>query len=82
MITVDEILAILGLYTLFGFLFMMAISFITDSEGLEFVNPVWLYKKYKVNWFGAMALTIVITVFVFPYALAYWFYKLCTVGRK
>lgn len=53
-----------------------------DSDGIEFVNPVFLYKRYKVNWFGAFFLAIIFNLLIFPFAIIYWIYKLCTVGRE
>lgn len=52
-------------------------------NGWEFVNPYWVYKYCKtVNWFGATMLALFFT-FISPVgAVCYWFYKLCTVGRK
>ena len=66
-------------------LFSMSTCYIetfTNSDGLEFVNPVWIYKKYGVNWFGAALLSLFFNMLTLPYALCYWIYKLCTVGRK
>ena len=61
---------------------MAILGDMTKSEGLEFVNPIWLYKEYKVNWFGAGFIGILLTVLTLPYSIFYWIYKLCTVGRK
>lgn len=52
-----------------------------DSDGFEFVNPVFLHKRIRVNWFGAVLLAIIFNILVLPYAVFYWIYKLCTVGR-
>lgn len=54
----------------------------TMADGLEFVNPTWLYKRYKINWFGAIFIAILFNILCFPFSICYWFYKLCTVGRK
>lgn len=58
------------------------ISQVTNSRGFEFVNPIWLYKKYRVNWFGAAFLAIIFNILAISCAVCYWIYKLCTVGRK
>jgi hypothetical protein len=50
--------------------------------GVCFCNPKWIYNYTKTNWFGAIFLTILANVALGPSALCYWFYKLCTVGRK
>ena len=52
-------------------------------EGWEFVNPYWVYKYCKtVNWFGATMLALFFTLICPIGAIGYWFYKLCTVGRR
>lgn len=51
------------------------------SHGFEFVNPAWLHKRIRVNWFGAVLLAIIFNILVLPDAVLYWIYKLCTVGR-
>ena len=53
------------------------------ADGWEFVNPFFVYKYCKsVNWFGAFVLAMFLTA-ICPFgALCYWFYKLCTVGRR
>ena len=52
------------------------------TTGLCFCNPKWIYNHTKTNWFGTIFLTILANVAFGPTALCYWFYKLCTVGRK
>lgn len=53
-----------------------------DSEGFEYVNPIWIYKKYRVNYFGAAMICIFYNLISPIGSICYWFYKLCTVGRK
>ena len=45
-------------------------------------NPKWVYNHTKTNWFGTICLTILTNAVFGPAALCYWFYKLCTVGRR
>ena len=45
-------------------------------------NPITIYKNHNVNYFGAFLITIFSNCFLFGHAICYWFYKLCTVGRK
>ena len=52
------------------------------SEGFEFVNPLWVYRWNRVNWFGAVVVSTIYAAFCPAGAVIYWFYKLCTVGRK
>lgn len=50
--------------------------------GLCFCNPKWIYNHTKTNWFGTTCLAVLANVVFGPTALCYWFYKLCTVGRR
>ena len=50
--------------------------------GFEWFSPIWIYKHYKVNYFGTIFLTIVFNVLCPILTIGYWFYKLCTIGRK
>ena len=55
---------------------------LSKAEGFEYVNPCFIHKHNKVNWFGAVVVCVVYSL-VFPIGtLGYWVYKLCTVGRK
>ena len=52
-------------------------------DSWEFVNPYYVYKYCKtVNWFGATMLALFFTLVCPVGAVCYWFYKLCTVGRR
>ena len=53
------------------------------GTGWQWINPVAIYKNVPVNWFGCIILTILAHIAAGPiWACLYWFYKLCTVGRK
>ena len=53
------------------------------SWGFQWVNPRYIYKTVPVNWFGCIVLTILAHLAAGPIvSTLYWFYKLCTVGRK
>ena len=50
---------------------------------LSDINPISIYDNYNVNWFGCIMLTMFHHIAVGPiWAFVYWFYVLCTVGRK
>ena len=61
-------------------LFMQTREF--DSYGFAWLNPLFIYKHIGVNWFGASLLALIANVIFLPYAILYWLYKLCTVGRN
>ena len=48
----------------------------------ELCNPYWYHTYYPVNWFGAIMGSLFYTILCPLDAVIYWFYKLCTVGRK
>lgn len=49
----------------------------------SFFNPVCNYEQWcNMNWFGVIFFTLLINITCPVYALCYWFWKLCTVGRK
>ena len=55
---------------------------LSRADGFEFVNPCFIYKHNNVNWFGAIMVCIVYSLLMPGCTICYWFYKLCTVGRK
>ena len=55
------------------------------TDGLdweELFNPNRIYQCHKVNRFGAYLLALIANLSIPCYAIIYWIYKLCTVGRK
>lgn len=51
--------------------------------GFQWINPRYIYQTIQVNWFGCIILTILAHLAAGPIiSIIYWFYKLCTVGRK
>ena len=55
---------------------------LSRAEGFEFVNPCFIYEHNYVNWFGAIVVCVVYSLLIPIGTICYWFYKLCTVGRK
>ena len=52
-------------------------------DGWELCNPYWAHRYHKsVNWFGAIILSLAFTTLCPVGAICYWFYKLCTIGRR
>lgn len=76
------------LYTIIAvYCFLTALLTILAVKDYEWVwdevyNPITIYKRYKVNYFGCFFLTLLFHI-IFPWsAPVFWLYKLCTVGRK
>lgn len=57
---------------------------ISDDKCL--LHPVWLYRKFKVNYFGCGLLTLIFNLLCPVVSVVYWLwnfiYFICTVGRK
>jgi hypothetical protein len=45
-------------------------------------NPVVKYENSDFNLFGVIVITVILSIVFMPMAIIYWFYKLCTVGRR
>lgn len=75
---------ILAGYFIFTLFIPLMFMFISNFEyGLQWINPIIIYKNVPVNWFGCIILTILAHIAAGPiWVSLYWFYKLCTVGRK
>lgn len=75
------LLAICALVNIF---IILGIAFADDMHGvgLSFINPLVIYDAISVNWFGAILIAIFLHILLPVVAVLYWFYKLCTVGRK
>jgi hypothetical protein len=75
---------ILFIWNLLG---SLGVGMIIDSIFLEgnmwdIMNPYRVRQNSKVNWFGAVIVSLLCTVLCPVWALCYWFYFLCTIGRK
>ena len=56
------------------------------GDSISYLNPVWLWKKYKVNLIGCFFLAIIFNILCPLVSIIYWVVKfigwICTVGRK
>lgn len=83
-----EIILSVCLWNIVGFVIWIMlggcfdVQVIKNSFGIEFVNPLVIYKQTKVNWFGAILLAMIYGMMCPIATFIYWLYKLCTVGRK
>ena len=75
-----ELLAIWIVVNIIAIIILISTS--VDGTNPSFVNPIVIYNKIKVNWFGAWLLAIVCNVALPVIAIIYWIYKICTVGRE
>ena len=79
----EPLATIVSLWAAINIMALLIIA-LTCIEGanFSFVNPIIIYRNIKVNWFGALFLTIIFNIFLPAIAIPYWIYKVCTVGRK
>lgn len=74
---------IIVVYSILALMLFLVIAFCSEfTYGLQWVNPIVIYDNVPVNWFGCIVLTILAHIAAGPWVVFYWFYKLCTVGRK
>jgi hypothetical protein len=69
-------------WQLLGALILGYTSKVGSEIELQRVNPLYTYKRYHVNWFGAAVVALIFNCVCPVLSFCYWFYKLCTVGRK
>ena len=55
--------------------------FSTYGANFSFVNPIVIYNKTKLNWFGVAVLTVIFNILLPVISIPYWIYKIFTVGR-
>ena len=67
------------IYVFINIIFLINLSIEDMETGF---NPIRVYKEYKVNWFGCIMLVLLAHILFLPIAIIYWFYKLCTCGRR
>ena len=71
------------LLSMIGLAICVAWANIMHTDGWELCNPYWAYHYHMgVNVFGAIMISLLYTVLCPIGAICYWFYKLCTVGRR
>lgn len=75
----------IGLYIFLSVIVMISVTLgaaiITESDGAEFLNPIWLHSSFRLNWFGVFVIAILLNLGTPIVAFCYWFYKACTAGR-
>ena len=62
-------------------LLLVSLLSINDNANFSFVNPIVIYYRIDVNWFGAWLLALIANICLPIIAIPYWIYKICTVGR-
>ena len=84
---IARFIILIVLWSILGFLIPMCTSL--GEDGFCYVNPIYIYNRWKVNWFGCFILTLIFSLICPLGTIGYWLYflcklfvKLCTVGRR
>ena len=82
MIIIFNVIFCLMAWSLGGAIILCTIGVIDEFNDFSFVNPIKIYKTYRVNYFGAALICIIYNLLCPIGSIGYWIYKICTVGRK
>lgn len=77
--SISTFIDVIFVYIFINIIFLINLSIEDMETGF---NPIRVYKEYKVNWFGCIMLVLLAHILFLPIAIIYWFYKLCTCGRR
>lgn len=77
-----NISALIGLIFIDVFINVILLPFLSIADMETSFNPIRVYKENNVNWFGCIMLVLLAHISFLPIAIIYWFYKLCTFGRR
>ena len=65
-----------------GGIILILLDVLNKFNDFSFMNPIKIYRTYRVNYFGAALICIIYNLLCPIGSIGYWFYKLCTFGRK
>lgn len=77
-----NISALIGLILADVFINVILLPFLSIEDMETSFNPIRVYKENNVNWLGCIMLVLLAHILFLPIAIIYWFYKLCTCGRR
>lgn len=80
--TIREIIGLILIWNILGFFTLLYPAVTYTKYGFDIINPKVIYKNIKVNRFGCFWLTLLFNLLCPIVTICYWFYKLCTIGRK
>lgn len=82
MIIIFNIIFYLMVWSLGGAIFLGIGGIFNRFDDFSFMNPIKIYRAYRVNYFGAAVLCVIYNLLCPIGSIGYWFYKICTIGRK
>ena len=65
-----------------GGIILILLDVLNKFNDFSYVNPIKIYRTYRVNYLGAALICIIYNLLCPICSIGYWFYKLCTFGRK
>ncbi len=65
-----------------GGIILILLDVLNKFNDFSFMNPIKIYRTYRVNYFGAALICIIYNLLCPICSIGYWFYKICTFGRK
>lgn len=81
MILLLKIIACLCFWCSLDLLLLALLRTETNFRLADLFIPANLYDAIRVNWFGAWFLSIIANIVGLPFAIVFWIYQLCTIGR-
>ena len=82
MIIIFNVIFYLMVWSLGGAIILSLLGVVDKFDDFSYVNPIKIYKTYRVNYLGAAFICISYNLLCPIGSIGYWFYKLCTFGRK
>ena len=82
MIIIFNVIFCLMVWSLGGAIILGLLGVVDKFDDFSYVNPIKIYKIYRVNYLGAALICIIYNLLCPIGSIGYWFYKLCTFGRK
>jgi hypothetical protein len=76
----ENVLSIIIIWNFIGGLLMLII--VANNNFSEVLSPKYIHNYFKVNWFGAIIISISRNLLCPVLSICVWFYKLCTIGRR
>ena len=82
MIIIFNVIFCLMVWSICGAIILGLLGVVDEFDDLSYVNPIKIYRIYRVNYLGATLICIIYNLLCPIGSIGYWFYKLCTFGRK
>ena len=82
MLIILEAISYLSVWSIGGLIALGVGGAFDKFDDFSFMNPIKIYKTYRVNYLGAAIICIIYNLLCPIGSIGYCIYKICTVGRK